>query len=411
MAAAACMHFAAYELVRASSTSLFLATWTSAFVPHALCVVPFLSLLLLQLHALWIRRLGPSGALQAATVMCVAVIAACAAASASLTGAVASASAAALYIFREGYITFISSQQFAFVNSVVDAEVLSTVVGPLYGVTSIVSSAAAWSVNIMSGLGISDAAIGLIGAGVLLLSLPLTTRAYALAAGNARIVVERRGGQPSSSSSACLKALQSSPPLLPLFVCTIAMQSLAMLLSVVHLSLLHDTFPNGAERTAVTGRFYAVINGCAGVLQFAGLPFIVKRLPFGVLVLAPALLCAAMTLWLHVGASFNAAAATFLVYKVCEYACYSATKDLIYAPLSFDARYLASQAIDLFAYRLGKGVMSAGVALWGFTVAPLQVAQCTALAMVAAVGWLLAATAVWLSTRQPSGSTHSKKVQ
>ena len=45
----------------------------------------------------------------------------------------------------------------------------------------------------------------------------------------------------------------------------------------------------------------------------------------------------------------------FLLFKAFDYSIFRAAKELLYIPLSFDARYRAKEVIDVFGYRTGKG--------------------------------------------------------
>ena len=151
--------------------------------------------------------------------------------------------------------------------------------------------------------------------------------------------------------------LSSSPTLWPLFVVTVVMQVLALCLSLTFNRTLADTYAV-AERTAFTGRFYSVVNGAAGVIQFVGLPLLARRMPLQVLVLGPPVVVGLATLALPLYLHMEGVALVFLCFKVCEYAVFSAAKEMVYAPLPFEARYVSKNVIDVFAYRLGKGGMS-----------------------------------------------------
>ena len=65
---------------------------------------------------------------------------------------------------------------------------------------------------------------------------------------------------------------------------------------------------------------------------------------------------------------------------------FSAAREMLYMPLSFEARYMAKEVVDVFGYRLGKG----GTALCVAFVLPLATPTpfaFTVMAVLAAGGW------------------------
>ena len=76
-----------------------------------------------------------------------------------------------------------------------------------------------------------------------------------------------------------------------------------------------------------------------------------------------------------------------MIFKSFDYSVFRAAKEILYIPLSFDARYRAKEVIDVFAYRTGKGATSILVlALQSFFLLSPYYPM---MALVAAVVWLL----------------------
>ena len=65
---------------------------------------------------------------------------------------------------------------------------------------------------------------------------------------------------------------------------------------------------------------------------------------------------------------------------------YSAAREMLYMPLSFEARYMAKEVIDVFGYRLGKGGTALCVALVLPLVTPTTFGY-TCMAVAAASVW------------------------
>ena len=78
----------------------------------------------------------------------------------------------------------------------------------------------------------------------------------------------------------------------------------------------------------------------------------------------------------------------FLLFKAFDYSIFRAAKEILYIPLSFDARYRAKEFIDVFGYRFSKGAISLVVAL----------GQRAGLVFESAYGLLaLTASSIWLA--------------
>ena len=61
-----------------------------------------------------------------------------------------------------------------------------------------------------------------------------------------------------------------------------------------------------------------------------------------------------------------------LGFKVVEYSLWSGTKDLTYMPLPFEARFVAKEYIDVFAYRAGKAGTALALTAAGLALALLR---------------------------------------
>ena len=77
------------------------------------------------------------------------------------------------------------------------------------------------------------------------------------------------------------------------------------------------------------------------------------------LLLIPGLLGAAVATYAAIP-RFAAMASAKVASKAFDYSLFRAAKEILYIPLSYDARYRAKQVIDAFAYRFSKGA-TAGV--------------------------------------------------
>ena len=73
-----------------------------------------------------------------------------------------------------------------------------------------------------------------------------------------------------------------------------------------------------------------------------------------------------------------------------DYSIFRGAKELLYIPLSYDAKYRAKELIDVFAYRFGKGAASL-IALFFGRFSALGTAIYPALGVLTGVIWLVSA--------------------
>jgi ATP/ADP translocase len=101
--------------------------------------------------------------------------------------------------------------------------------------------------------------------------------------------------------------------------------------------------------------------------------------------------------------SLFAAGLAFTLFKAIDYSTFRAAKEILYIPLSFDARYRAKEVIDVFGYRFGKGGTSLGVS--GLKALGLAMTEASfALgALAAAAVWAMLAVSLGRFYRQRRG--------
>jgi ATP/ADP translocase len=98
-------------------------------------------------------------------------------------------------------------------------------------------------------------------------------------------------------------------------------------------------------------------------------------------------------------------AAAFTAFKALDYSLFRAAKEMLYIPLSFDARYRAKSVIDAFGYRAAKGGMSGLLAAVGRCSGGIAAAAYPLVAIVAAGLWLPLALSLTGHARTESAGT------
>jgi AAA family ATP:ADP antiporter len=215
----------------------------------------------------------------------------------------------------------------------------------------------------------------------------------------------RVGGDPeapeASSGALGLAEFKKVRPLYSIVAVVLLTQVVSAVLDLAFNQAVANAIPLKDARTAFFGQFYATLNGAAFVLQFFVAPVLLRRvslrsLHFGmpiVHVLAAVVFLAVPTLTVAAGA--------FLLFKAIDYSIFRATKEMLYIPMNYDARFRAKELIDAFGYRAGKGVASGGMAAVGVLIAPLSGVAFPICALTACGGWLVAANRL---TGKTSGS-------
>ena len=92
---------------------------------------------------------------------------------------------------------------------------------------------------------------------------------------------------------------------------------------------------------------YAGINGFSGVLHFAVLPAIVKRLNNQQLwlIMPTIMLVSTSLVWFHNTDSIHLISASFVLMKAMEYSIRGVTTEMVYVSLDYESRFLGKEII------------------------------------------------------------------
>lgn len=365
-----------YELVRSPSNSLFKEAYGKGALPYVMAATPIAVVAILYVYGRLLTRLGAKRTMLITTIgSCLVLAGLFAAIEAGWTF-----SRAILYIFREAYIVLLVEQYWSFLNSTLTTTTARKLNGPICGIASLGAIAGGFLVA-----GISTT----VGSAPLLVGAALITLPAALLMNLAYRRFGEPQGQPTTrhSDTLGLRLFGSSSMLVILLAIILLTQAVAALLDLNFQGILQDTIPNVDRQTAFSGRFFAWLNVVSFGMQFAVTPILLRLLPLGLIHLAIPLVHVASCLYLLRAPSLFAAGLAFVLFKAIDYSTFRAAKEILYIPLSFDARYRAKEVIDVFGYRFGKG--GASLAITGLKTAGVAVSQAGF-----AVG-ALAAAALW----------------
>jgi len=378
-----------YEFIRSSAASIFMDAYGAQKMPYAMTAAPFALALMIYLYGKALSALGPlktllSNMLISALIFTGAYLALKAGASRYTAGA--------LYVFAEAYIVILVEQYWSFINSTLSSGQAKIFNGPIAGGGAIGPMLAGWFIGHYA-KAIGTEHMLLISAGALVPAGALIYWAYKMVGEPKPSETEAREHKPLH-----LSVLKEYPVLPLLMVIIFLTQVLSTMLNLNFYQFIQTAYPEKDARTAYLGTFWMMVNGGGCAIQFLLAPILLKRVPFrGIMTAIPAIHLAFAAALLATPL-LPVAAMGFGIFKMIDYSIFRAVKELIYIPLSYDARYRAKQVVDSFTYRFSKG-STAGV-LSGWELLFGKVAS-------SAYAWAaLAAALVWLVIAQPLSKAH-----
>ena len=382
ISAAAAFMVGGYEFSRNAMASLFLDRFGSGPMPYAMAVVPALMAALIYVYGCLLTRLGSRRTLMISLGTSAAVFIGAYPALRSGSKPVV----AALYIFTEAYIVILVEQFWSFINSTLDQEKARIFNGPILGGAAIGPLIAGlilrrWAPSLGSERFVLFSGLTLIPAAV------LASAAYRLA-GEPRPSAEEKGGRFGVMH---LGLIFEHRVLLFIAIVIALSQCFATAANLRLYQVIEVALPNKDVRTAYLGSLWAMINGFAFLMQFVVTPLLLRRLPLVAILTGIPLLNACAVGFMLGNPTLGAAAAAFVLFKGMDYSVFRASKELLYIPLSFDARYRAKQVVDAFTYRFSKGAAAGLISAAKGLAGSLPGWTYPAVCLAAAAAWAAAA--------------------
>ena len=402
MASTAMFTLAGYELMRSASTVLFKQTYGAENLPMVMAAMPFVMFVGVWGYGRLLSAVGPRRTLNTTTLLAAGVI--LVAWALYRVGMVWMTPI--LFLVKEFYVVLLIEQYWSYMNSRFTPEAAKRLNGPITGVAGLGSVAGGWAVaQLAVPLG-TDLLIPL-AALALLPSAWLANRTYA------------RFGEPQPEQASVEPAAASVPvstadplgwqtitqskQLAALLAVVLATQIIAAVLDFKFQGLLSEAFAGRPdEETAFQGQFWFYLNSAAVTFQFVLTPLLLSFLALRVVHLLMPLVHSVVILWAIIDPSVVSVGAAFFLFKMFDYSLFRASKELIYLPLSFSARYRAKEFIDVFGYRTGKG----GSSLVVLGLQKLGIAMMNYYLMVA-----LAFVLIWLALVIPLTSQASQSAE
>jgi AAA family ATP:ADP antiporter len=351
LTAAATMALMGYEMARSAASSIFLAHNPASRLAVALMLVPPVMIALTLAISWLLHRFGPPATYALTLIVSGLVLAAAAyAARRNIPG-----SAFVLYIFAQAYIVLIVEQSWAFINSL-----FTTDDGKRWnGIIIATTTAGSVTGGVLTGL--LSVRIGseqvVVCAAVLTAAAALLSRRAFRQAGPERTAADR---QPERfADHFAWDVLRSDPTLGRLALIVVASQSVSVLFDLAFHRSLQAAMPLQEPRTAFLGYFWGGVNAVAFALQLGLCPRLLRRFQVRHILAAIPLLYGAAAVAGVVVPLLPVLGAAFFLSKTVDYSVFRASKEVLYVPLPFTARYRGKLTIDALIYRATKGVASA----------------------------------------------------
>jgi len=378
IAVAASLLLCGYEFIRSVSASLFIDAYGAKNLPFAMALGPVATLILIYGYGRLLSATGPRAAIVATSAFSALVVLGCFAG----IRAGAKPATAVLYAFREGYIVLLVEQVWSFINSTVRADEGSKLNGPVCGIASLGA--------IAGGLLVRRYATEIGSVNLLLLAAAsfVPTGLFAAAAywvgGEPKPAPDEAHGQHGHLGIGTLVHHRVLWRLALLIALTQVVSTVA---DLQFNRYVEAAMPERDLRTQWFGGFYATLNMGSAVFQFVVAPLLLAFVAHRFIHLTIPLVHLGVLAAVFVRPGLWSAAGCYMVFKVLDYSVFRAVKELLYIPLSFDARYRAKEIIDAFVYRASKGVTSGTLAGVG-TLMALPLAAFPGVIAAALVGWL-----------------------
>jgi AAA family ATP:ADP antiporter len=346
-----------YELVRSPANSLFAQFIGKSSLPLVTTLIPVAVALVAVMYAKTLSAVGPRRTL----FWCTGASTICLAAAGYLAQQGISWVLWPLYLFKEAYIVLLIEQYWSYINSSLTERDSRRFNGLICGIASI-GSVLGGIVGSYLTRELGSAMMVVMGAVMTLPSMILTEVSF-------RRVFMPQGLPVATKVSGRWwrdlggSAFRRETILILILGVVCVSQAVGTLLGLTFQGVLLDHYPSADQQSEYSYQFYAWINGVAGVLQFIGAPILLTILaPLRVLLLIPVLhlVVIAVAVWFP---SITTWGLAFAAFKCVDYSIFRAAKEVLYVPLSFDARYRAKEVIDMFGYRFSKGATSGIVSL------------------------------------------------
>jgi ATP/ADP translocase len=356
MAVSAGVLLCGYEFARSPSNTLFMKDYGKEAMPFIMGFMPVGVAGILWVYNLILMRVGPRQTLLFTSLGSALILGIC---HVAVKQGIKLGSAG-LFIFREAYAVLLIEQYWSFINSKLTQTEARRWNGPIVGISSLGAIIGSLFVG-TTAQELGTGTMLLFAAGACVVAAPISDLAYCI--GGAEPHPEKADQRVARKDHLAIGLFRKHPMLIWLLGIILSTQALSTATGLAFNWELFDEFADIDAQTAWSGIFQSWINGLSAVLQFFVVPFLLSSMSVRTVNIAIPVLQISTCAWLFFAPSLWSAAVAHLTFKVFDYSLFRSAKEILYIPFSWDVRYRAKEVIDVFGYRLGKGLTSLSIAV------------------------------------------------
>lgn len=354
---------AGYEFVRSPSNSLFKEAYGMTTFTTALAFMPIAVFAVIYIYGKLLDRYSSRQTLLITQVASAGMIGF----SYLLLKAGIKEGNFVLLMFREAYIVLLIEQLWSFINNTISPEQAKKINGAFLAISSLGGIFAdITTFNLAQVVGTQNLLLFCIltfipaiwFAQLAYKKTPKPESAYKSAT-----LKKKKSSTSSLSESLGLSLFKKEPVLFIILFVIIASQAYATTINVSFQSALLEHLPNVDEQTAYSGKLFFWLHCLSFSFQSILVPLILNFIALRhVHVIIPLLNLVAISFAL-VYPSLETVSAAFIIFKSLDYSLFRAAKEILYIPLSFDAKFRSKELIDVLGYRASKGLSATALSV------------------------------------------------
>lgn len=381
---------AGYEFIRSPSNALIKEAYGMTVFTTALAFMPFAVFAVLYLYGKLLDRFSAQKTLVITQVGSAAIIALCIV----LLKLGIKEGNLALLIFREAYIVLVIEQLWSFINNTIDTSMARKVNGAFLALSSLGGICAdVVTVQYAQVIGTQNILIFCILAFIPAIffsvlayrTTPKPASSYKSAILKKKNKKEEKRGL---SDSLGFSLFKTEPVLFVILFVIIASQTYSTAINVNFQSTLLEHIPNVDEQTAYSGKLFFWLHCLSLSFQLILVPLVLNFISLKhVHFLVPAFnLVAIIIAFLY--PSLETVSFAFLLFKSLDYSLFRAAKEILYIPLSFDAKFRSKELIDVLGYRASKGLSASALSLGQKLGGAISTTTYSLIGAISIVAWM-----------------------
>lgn len=349
MAVASAVLMFGYEIIRSVSNSLYKQAYGVSNLPIIMAVVPLFLIPIIYLYNLSLSRFGSKKTFCFSSVLSGISIFFCY----ILVLKGYKFGSAIVYLIRESYVILLIEQVWSFINSTLTQNEAKKYNGLVLSVSSIGAILGGFIVHLLAE---KIGTVNLLAVSAAM-CVPTAIIGY-IAYKKNPVEISPKAKERQSSDNFGLNLFKEQKMLYLILVMIVASQVYSTIATLNFQSELQDSYPMIDQQTAVSGLFFGGLHIVSFVFQFLLSPILLSSFSLSALHLAIPLLHVFSALLVIGFPNLWTAGFSLMIFKSVDYSIFRAAKEILYIPLSFDARFRAKKLIDVFGYRFSKSATS-----------------------------------------------------